>query len=555
MRSLAACLLPLCLLAACAPLPPRDATTAAANAAPVPRDAAERESPQTWFRDGATTAHANLGQPARARNVIVFLGDGMSIPTIAAARILDGQRKGGSGEGNRLAFEEFPATALSRTYETDYQTPDSAGTMTAIMSGVKTRDGFIGIDQQVRRGECAASRGHELVSMLELAEAAGLSTGVVTTARVTHATPAATYGHLPERDWEDDSALSAAAREQGCADFARQLVEFPLGDGIDVVLGGGRRGFIPEQQPDPEYPDKSGRRKDGRDLVAEWRRRSGGTYVWNAAQFEAVDPARGGKLLGLFEPGHMRYEHERAADPGGEPDLAQMTRKALALLSRNARGYVLMVEAGRIDHAHHAGNAYRALDETIGLSRAVQAAVEATSIDDTLILVTADHAHTLSFAGYPARGNPILGQVRDADGKLALDASGLPYTTLGYANGPGYTGASSTYPHEPSRQARAERGRPDLSQVDTEDPDYLQEATMPFASESHGGEDVAVYAHGPGASGVRGSLEQNVLFHLMVQSTPALRETLCALGGCDAAGTPVQRPDHAALLRRHLPAR
>jgi alkaline phosphatase len=546
-----------CLLAvACAPLPSRvvrEAVTPATTVVGGP------ESPQSWFGNGAATAQANLAGPARARNVIVFLGDGMSIPTITAARILDGQRKGGTGEENRLAFEQFPATALSRTYETDYQTPDSAGTMTAIMSGVKTRDGVIGIDQQPLRGDCAASRGHELVNLFELAEAAGLATGVVTTARVTHATPAATYGHLPERDWEDDSTLTAAAREQGCTDFALQLVEFPIGDGIDVVLGGGRRGFIPVRQSDPEYPDKAGRRKDGRDLIAEWRQRSGGTYVWNTRGLEAVEPARTRKLLGLFEPGHMRYEHERAADPGGEPDLAQMTRTALAVLERNPRGYVLMVEAGRIDHAHHAGNAYRALEETIGLSRAVQAAVEATSADDTLILVTADHSHTLSFAGYPARGNPILGKVRHADGALALDAAGLPYTALGYANGPGHAGASDVqpegikrYPHEPDHQAYAKDGRrPDLSQVDTTDPDFMQEAGMPSGSESHGGDDVAVYALGPGADGVRGSLEQNVLFHLMAQSTPALRDALCALGACDASGMPVRRPDYAALPRRH----
>ncbi|RYD16319.1 MAG: alkaline phosphatase [Lysobacteraceae bacterium] len=545
------------VIAACAPMAPRVARERAAPSASASRHAGGAQSPQSWFADGAATAHANLAGPARARNLIVFLGDGMSIATITAARILDGQRKGAAGEENRLSFERFPATALARTYETDYQTPDSAGTMTAIMSGVKTRDGVIGIDQVPARGDCAATRGHERVTLLELAEVAGLATGVVTTARVTHATPAATYGHLPERGWEDDSELPPSARAEGCIDFARQLVEFPFGDGLDVVLGGGRRGFLPTTQADPEHASETGRREDGRDLVAEWRERTGGRHVWDRAGFDAVDPARTSRLLGLFEPGHMRYEHERASDAGGEPDLAAMTRTALALLARNPRGYVLMVEGGRIDHAHHAGNAYRALDETIEFAEAVQAAVDATSADDTLILVTADHSHTLTFAGYPARGNPILGKVRDAHGELARDATGLPYTTLGYANGPGHAGASDVqgegpkrYPHAPGRQAAAAAGRPDLSEVDTGDPDYLQEATMPLGSESHGGDDVAVYARGPGADGVRGSLEQNVLFHLLVQSAPALRAVLCELDRCDADGTPVRLPDHAALLRR-----
>ncbi|HJT96937.1 MAG TPA: alkaline phosphatase, partial [Rhodanobacteraceae bacterium] len=150
----------------------------------------DQETPDWWFRAGAAAAHANATHEAHAKNVIVFLGDGMSITTITAARILDGQRRGGSGEENRLSFENFPATALSRTYETDFQTPDSAGTMTAIMSGVKTRAGVIGVDQVVDRGDCASAHGNETVSALELAAAAGQATGVVTTTRITHATPA-----------------------------------------------------------------------------------------------------------------------------------------------------------------------------------------------------------------------------------------------------------------------------------------------------------------------------------------------------------------------------
>jgi alkaline phosphatase len=556
MRRYAFSLLSLALLAGCAPVAQRAPDVGAATAAAA---FPARETPEGWFRAGAAAAHANAPQRAHAKNVIVFLGDGMGIPTITAARILDGQRNGGSGEENRLSFENFPATALSRTYETDYQTPDSAGTMTAIMSGVKTRYRVIGVDQDVERGDCASSRGHELVSALELAASAGLATGVVTTTRVTHATPAATYGHLPERDWEDDASMPDAAHAQGCVDLARQLVGVPFGQGIDVVLGGGRHSFMRADQHDPEYPAQAGNRRDGRDLIEQWRQRTSGAYVWNEAQLDAVDPAQTSHLLGLFEPSHMRYEIERKDDPGGEPSLARMTRVALSILERDPQGYFLMVEGGRIDHGHHAGNAHRALTETIEFSRAVQAAVDATSADDTLILVTADHSHTLVFGGYPARGNPILGKVRGggADRALARDASGLPYTTLSYANGPGYTGASDQqpegvkrYPHEPERHDRAMRGRPDLEHVDTEAADYEQEATLPMASETHGGEDVAVFARGPGAAAVRGSLEQNVLFHVVVQSVDVLRARLCALDACDADGTPVRRPLHEALLPR-----
>lgn len=523
-----------------------------------PRD----ETPARWFRAGAAAARANAPGPAHAKNVIVFLGDGMSIPTITAARILDGQRKGGSGEENRLSFENFPASAFSKTYETDQQTPDSAGTMTAIMTGVKTRAGFIGIDQVPNRGDCAASQGHELVSALELAALAGQATGVVTTTRITHATPAATYGHLPDRDWEVDVEIPERERAAGCADFARQLVEFPLGGGVNVALGGGRTEFMPAGQRDPEYDGLPGKRLDGRDLIAEWKKKSGAAYVWNAQQLSAIDPAKTQHLLGLFEPEHMKYEIERTADPAGEPNLADMTRAALAVLQKNPKGYFLMVEGGRIDHAHHAGNAHRALTETIEFAKAVAAANEMTSADDTLILVTADHAHTLSFVGYPARGNPILGKVRGSSGEgapskeLARDATGLPYATLSYANGPGYAGASDSqgegakrYPHRASGYQPARNGRPNLAEVDTESPDYEQEAMVPLSSETHGGDDVAVYARGPGAAAVRGSMEQNALFHVVAQSSDALRGQLCRLGSCDEDGVPVRQPTRAQLLQ------
>lgn len=551
-------------LVACAtssnPPAPNPAASVEAARAPAIRKPQD-ESPANWFRDGAAAARANATARAHAKNVIVFLGDGMSIPTITAARILDGQRKGGSGEENRLSFENFPATALSKTYETDQQTPDSAGTMTAIMTGVKTRAGYIGIDQVPNRGDCAASKGHELVSALELAAAAGQSTGVVTTTRITHATPAATYGHLPDRDWEVDVEMPARERAAGCADFARQLVEFSIGGGVNVALGGGRTEFLPATQRDPEYDGLPGKRLDERDLIGEWKKKPGAAYVWNAQQLSAIDPAKTRHLLGLFEPEHMKYEIERATDPAGEPNLADMTRAALSILQKNPKGYFLMVEGGRIDHGHHAGNAHRALTETIELAKAVEIANEMTSADDTLILVTADHAHTLNIVGYPARGNPILGKVRGSSGEgapskeLARDATGLPYATLSYANGPGYAGASDTqaegakrYPHRASGYQPARNGRPNLTEVDTESPDYEQEAMLPMSSETHGGDDVAVYARGPGAAAVRGSMEQNALFHVIAQSSDALREQLCRLGSCDKNGVPVEQPTRAQLL-------
>ncbi len=441
-----------------------------------------------------------LGGPPRARNVILFIGDGMGIATLTAARIFEGQQRGESGEENQLSFERFPYTALVKTYNSDAQVPDSAGTMTAIVTGVKTRAGVVSIGPEVLRGDASAARAHFLPTLFERAEQRGLATGFVTTTRLTHATPAACYAHAPDRDWEHDGMLPEAARREGFPDIARQLIEFRGGDGPELALGGGRERFWPKGEADPEQPGSRGERDDGRNLAREWvASRPGGVFVWNREQLLALDPAQKPRVLGLFERSHMHFEHDRASDTGGEPSLAEMTGFAIELLEAREEGYLLMVEGGRIDHAHHDANAFRALSETVALSDAVRVAAERTDPEQTLIVVTADHSHTLTLGGHPARGNPILGWVATLDerGERAAlperDLSDQPYTTLAYANGPKHVGAG--------RRAR--------DGVDPAQPDYHQEFLVPLEQESHGGEDVAVFARGPGAEAFHGLHEQN----------------------------------------------
>ncbi len=488
-----------------------------------------------WYRAGRKAVAAQRAQaPAHgvAKNVILFVGDGMGLSTVAAARILAGQQRGAQGEENLLSFEQLPFTALSRTYNTNQQVPESAGTMTALISGVKTRAGSLGVDETVAYGDFAAVAAHRVPSLIEEAEQRGLATGVVTNTTLTHATPAACYAHSPARDWEHDAALSDAARAAGFPDLARQLVEFSFGDGIDVALGGGRAHFLGANTPDPEEIGASGVRWDERDLSAQWRaKHPGGAYVWNREQLLALDPARTRQVLGLFDPSHMEYEVDRAKDTAGEPSLSEMTEQAIQLLSRNAKGFVLMVEGGKIDHAHHAGNAYRALTETIELSNAVQRALDLTNRGDTLIVVTADHSQPLVFAGYATRGNPILGKLVEngKDGAPqatpSLDALGRPVTTLSYPMGPGYVGPSDQQPAGPKRfphlyptYQAGDAERPDLTNVDTGAPDYLQEAMIPRESGPHAGEDVAIYAGGPGAELFAGVREQNYVYHALVEA-------------------------------------
>lgn len=486
----------------------------------VPTSAAE------WFKVGQQAVLVNkkdVAELRKAKNVILFVGDGMGISTVTAARILEGQLNGRDGEFNRLNFEKFNYIAHSVTASANQQTSDSAPTATAMVAGIKANDGAISVDQSIQRTEKSAevNAAKSVKTILERAEERGMSTGVVTTARFTHATPAVNYAHIADRDWEADSNLPAGATVK---DIARQLLEFPFGNGLEVALGGGRSYFMPNTSNDPEYPSQKGRRADGRDLTLEWKSNyNNSDYIWNQAQFDAVNPATTDHLLGLFERSHMRYEADRANDAAGEPSLAEMTDKAIKILQKNKKGYYLMVEAGRIDHAHHAGNAYRALTDTVALSDAVKKAKELTNDKDTLILVTADHSHVFTIAGYPSRGNSILGKTA-VDGILTKDSLGLPYTTLSYANGPGWTGGLQRKEFNPANEGTVTAPytgsnlRPDLNDVDTTAPNYMQETTVPMGAETHAGEDVAIYADGPGANLVRGTLEQNVIYHVMVEA-------------------------------------
>lgn len=508
-----------------------------------------------------TRLHQALAQKpnyGHAKNIILFIGDGMGVSTITAARILEGQQHGHTGEENSLSWESFPYSAMIKVYNSNQQTPDSAGTMSAIMTGHKTKAYTFGYDQQVIRGDHTSvedfeGKSKKVSTLLERFEKEGKSTGLVTTARITHATPAACYAHSPERNWEHDADMKSNhkdAYEAGFKDIARQLIEFPYGDGLEVAMGGGRRAFIPKTTPDYEDPNSFGKRLDKRNLINEWLSQPNSSFIYDHAGLEAVNPDHTSKLLGLFEPAHMQYEVERAKPIyPDEPSLEEMSLKALDILRKNDKGFFLMIEGGRIDHAHHAGNAHRALMETIRLSDAVRAVQESLSVEElneTLILVTADHSHTFTIAGYPTRGNPILGLVVGNDSKGQpknepnKDALGLPYTTLGYVNGGGFTGSvlnkktdkishGGTHFHgefgdgggsivagSDWKYIKVPReARPDLSDVDVECEDYVQEAGIPMGSETHGGEDVVVYATGPMAYLLGGVHEQNFIFHVM----------------------------------------
>lgn len=444
--------------------------------------------------DGGAPSIASASQPVeadapRAKNVILFIGDGMGISTITAARIYAGQKRGQSGEENVLSFETFDNVALVKTYNTNAQVPDSAGTATAMHSGSKTRIGVLGIGPEAARGSCADALAHPLPLLGEEAKRKGLSLGIVSTARLTHATPASVYARSPDRNWETDAAIPADEAVLGCTDIASQLVA----SSWDVALGGGSRSFF--------GGDLGGRRSDpAANLPADWVSQTGGSYVTDASELAAAPMDK--PVLGLFSPSHMTYTARREAD-NAEPTLTDMTAQAIARLKEDEDGFYLMVESGRIDHAHHDGRAGVALEETVEFARAIQYAIDNTDPAETLILVTADHSHVFTIAGYPRRGNDILGLVVPPAGDITnteepIPANdGKPYTTLGYANGPGSIAGLDPRP-DPETGVTAR-----------------QQSTIPLGSETHAGEDVALYAQGPGAEKARGVIEQNVIYDII----------------------------------------
>jgi len=471
------------------------------------------QADNAWFEAGQSALQDKLAiQPntRQAKNVIILIADGNGVGTNYATRIYLGQQAGGYGDDFVMHHETFPALALVKTYNTNSQTPDSAGTGTSMMTGVKTKIGVLGVDENARRGECDTVPGSAVATASEIFTGLGKEVGVVSSARITHATPGAAYANSADRNWE-------AAVPEGCEqyqdDIASQLISAMEEGRVDVAMGGGRRAFFGGDATDEE--GDSGRREDGRNLIEE-AREMGAAYAWNS-QTAAALPTDGTPILGLFEDSHMDYE----ADRSDEPSLADMTRIAIAALSNKAgdNGFFLQVESGRVDHAQHATNLHRAVTDGAAFVEAIRVADEMTNDEDTLIIVTADHEHSFALNGYCGRGSNILGLCMEIDPagekhlpEPVLADDGKPYTVAGYLNGPG-----SVLIRQPDGQYYG--GRPVVTEEQATDLEYLQQALIPKNSESHSAEDVAVYAKGPWAHLFEGTVEQNDIFHVMHYAT------------------------------------
>ncbi|KAI0980049.1 hypothetical protein GJ496_011587 [Pomphorhynchus laevis] len=460
------------------------------------------QNPDYWRNMGRQSLRYQLNKSILnkpSKNAILLIGDGMGVSTTSAGPI-------------HQHWIKLPFTGLSKTYNIDYQTPDSAATATAYLCGVKSRSGTIGVNGFCKRSDysCCGKSEYFASSILAAAKQAGKSTGIVTSTRITHASPASAFAHCPNRDWEvfDDENFSKTEYAHGCRDIADQLIDnFDI---LDVVIGGGRTNFIPNTMADPEYPEVRGRRVDGRNLIEEWKAKmtsKGKTpnFVWSNNDFHNLSTNKIDNLLALLEPSHMHYEIDRIKLKLSEPSLAQMTATAISILQKNPNGFVLFVEGGRIDHGHHGTEARRALGDFASFDDSLNTCLQLTSADDTQIVVSADHSHVFTVGGYAYRNNDIFGFAAN-DMENGSNVDGMPFTSILYGNGPGYINSSDRL------------NKSYWNTVDLHSHDFKYHSAVPLNSESHGAEDVIVYASGPRSHLYTGTFEQSDIFHYMVYS-------------------------------------
>ncbi|QWD75038.1 alkaline phosphatase [Polynucleobacter sp. TSB-Sco08W16] len=455
--------------------------------------------------------------PRRVKNVILFIGDGMTIANRTTARVLSKGIQEGKYQG-RLAFDDMPSTAMIGTSGSDSLITDSANSMSAYTTGHKTAVNAMGV--YVSRASDNLSH-PKVETIAELVKRnTKMSVGIVSDAELEDATPGAMVSHTRRR-----------ADKQYIAD---QL----LASGAEVILGGGSAYFYPQSA-------KGSKRKDEKNLVESFK--SNGYQVAFTKQelISAAQSKNTKKLFGVFHPDNMDGSLDRlylkkntVEQYPNQPDLTEMTQSAIDVLSRNPNGFFLMVEAALIDKFNHPLDWERAAFDTIMLSNAVQIARDfAKTHPDTLIIVTPDHTHSGSISGVVHDDKP--GPLRE---KVGI------YADAGYPNYP--KADIQGYPNKIDVSKRIaffygnypdhyETLHPKLDgtfvpAIKSEDgkyvanPQYLQlqedaihvGGNLPSHQESgvHTADDAVLNAQGPGSEKFKGFMDNTEVFKVMVES-------------------------------------
>ncbi len=454
------------------------------------------------------------GTPARkARNVILFVGDGLSMAHRTAARMLSkGMVEGRFG--GELAIDDMPHMALVSTAGTDSIVTDSANSMSAYTTGHKSCVNAMGV-------YCARNKsglGHpkvETVAELAKRRNGGMAVGVVTNTEIEDATPAGMVAHVRRRSDYDD--------------IVRMFFEVKP----DVMMGGGSAYFLPKSDP-------AGKRKDEENYLEKFKA-AGYRFAATATEMKAAAAEQGTqRLLGLFHPGNLDGALDRKLLKKGtvsrypdQPDLADQTQAAIDILSRGANGFVLMVESGMIDKYSHALDWERAVYDTIMLDNAVAVAKRfAAQRDDTLIVVVGDHTHPVSIIGtyddtrpgerlrdklgvynnagfpnYPAAGPDGYPASIDVTRRLAFVFAGFPDHC---ASGKPYLGG-------PFRPTESKENKAVANEVFCTPEATRMQGNLPFTQPQgvHSADDVVLTAMGQGAELYRGRLDNTRVFRVI----------------------------------------
>ena len=459
--------------------------------------------------------------PRQAKNVILFIGDGMSLAHRVAARVLAKGIAEGKARG-KLAIDDMPHMALVATAGSDSIITDSANSASAYATGHKSAVNAMGVYADRTLDPLDDPKVETISSLVKRRH--GMAVGIVTNTEIEDATPAAIVAHVRRRSEYD------------------RIVEQFFAAKPDVIMGGGRANFLPKSV-------EGGKRRDDSDFVAQFRDAGYGVASTGPEMTSLADDAKTTKLLGLFTLGNMDGALDRKILKGGtvrkfpeQPDLTEQVSAALKVLARNEAGFFLMVESGMIDKYTHLLDMERAVYDTIMLDNAVKLARDWASWgDDTLILVVADHTHPIGLVGtieddmasipnvamrervrvYERAGFPNY-PAPDAEGyparvdvsrRLALFSASLPdhYETfrpkLDNPNDPTVAGK------EPGTYVANERYKNVPGAV-------LRFGNLPamINADVHSGEDVILTAVGPGSDRVRGQMDNTEVFRVMAEA-------------------------------------
>ncbi|HEX8312736.1 MAG TPA: alkaline phosphatase [Chthoniobacteraceae bacterium] len=367
--------------------------------------------------------------------IIVFVSDGMVTRHLTAARLYQG------GADHRLILENMPNLALVANYARDFSVPDAAAAATALATGVKVSHRHLAI----------GSGGESLQTIVDLAQDQGRAIGIVTTGQLTDPTPAAFYAHHGDsRNVEEIAA------------------QFISGRRIDVALGGGAADFLP--------PEKGGRRRDGRDLLAELKQQ-GRELISSKAELESAAVFRTEGLLGFFAPRGLAFRDEIEAAQQ-QPSLSDMVRRAVQFLQQNRTGYLLIVDSALVTRAAELNQGERVLEETLALDHAVGTAMKYAG-EKSLILAVGKHATGgMTLNGYPTRLD---------HGVALLGTTAAGYPSITWATGP--NGATPPAANEPTAY---------------QTPSALNTA-----------EDVIAVGQGSGSEKLRGFIDNTAIFRIL----------------------------------------